>query len=90
LRPAFAAVGRAGEIGAGLVAAMHHHHRIGMQEALRDHVLDVHLPNHRAALDRWIDLAADEEIARLGQHQRAALLRARGRDEEGAEEEHTL
>jgi hypothetical protein len=79
LRPALAAVGRAGEVGAGLAAAVHHHDRIGMPQPPRDHVLDVHVADHRAAFDRAVDLAADEEIARLRQRQRSALLRERGR-----------
>jgi len=50
-----------------------------MPQVLRDHVLDVRLGDHRAARDRRIDPAADEEVARLGEHQRPALLRLRER-----------
>ena len=43
LRPAFAAVGRAGEVGAGLAAAVDHHDRVGRAQPLRDEVFRVHL-----------------------------------------------
>ena len=75
LRPALAAVGRAGEVGAGLAAAVHHHDRIGMAATRRDHVLDVHMPDRGAAFGRAVDLAADEEVARARERERPALLR---------------
>jgi hypothetical protein len=75
LRPALAAVGRAGEVGAGLAAAMHHHDRIGMAATRRDHVLDVDMPDRGAAFGRAVDLAADEEIARARKREWPALLR---------------
>src|SRR6185312_3094962 len=75
LRPALAAVGRAGEVGAGLAAAMHHHDRIWMATPRRNHVLDIHLPDHGAAFDRGVDLPTDEEIAGARQRERPALLR---------------
>src|SRR5262249_7062712 len=79
LRPAFAAVRRAGEVGTGLAAAVHHHDRIGMAAPRRDHELDVHLPDRGTAFDRRVDLAPDEEVARACEHERPALLRRDGR-----------
>ncbi len=74
LRPAFAPVRRAGEIGAGLAAAVHHNDRERMRAARRDHLLDIHLAEHGTAFGRGVDLAADEEIARAREHERPALL----------------
>ena len=92
LRPAFSAVRRAGEIGAGLVAAVHHHDRIRRAHLLRDHVFDVHVADDRAALRLGVDVAADIEIARALEHQRPALLllllRLRGRHRQQARHPH--
>ena len=70
LRPAFAAVRRAGEVGAGLAAAVDHHDRVGVRQRLRNEVFDVHVPGHRRARHRRVDLAAGEQIAGLGEHHR--------------------
>ena len=51
----------------------------GMTQPLRDHVLDVDMADRSGAFHRRIKLAADEEIARLRQHQRPLPLRLRGR-----------
>jgi hypothetical protein len=45
----------------------------------RHHVLDIHVPDHRAAFGCGVDLAADEEVARLRERKRPALLRVGGR-----------
>ena len=75
LRPAFAAVRRAGEIGAGLAAAVDHDDGVGVKLLLRDHEFGVEVPDHRRALDRRIDLAAGEQIAGLRQrHWRAGRI----------------
>src|SRR3954471_10639944 len=75
LRPALAAIGRAGEVGAGLAAGMHHHDRIWMTAPRRNHVLDIDMPEHRAAFDRGVDLPPDKEVAGARERERPALLR---------------
>src|SRR5215218_9702720 len=87
MRPAFAAVRRAGEVRAGLAAAVNHDDGIAVPQPLRNHVLDIHLSDRRAALNRGIDLAADEEITRLGENERPALLRMGGRHQPRARRE---
>ena len=52
LRPAFAAVRRAGEVGSGLPVAVDHHHRVGAAQPLRNPEFRVHLADHRRAFDR--------------------------------------
>src|SRR5207302_9380499 len=75
LRPAFAAVRRAGEVGGGLRRAWDDHDRIGLRAPARDLVLDIHLAaQHLAAVDRDV-FAAGEQIALLGDGE--ALLRLR-------------
>ena len=89
LRPALATVGRAGEIRSGLAAAVDHHDRVGMLELLRDLELHVHLPDHRRALDRTFDPAADEEITLLGDDERTigcGLGGGRGVDRDRADD----
>ena len=73
LRPAFTPVRRAGEVGAGLAAAVHHHDRRAMALPLRDHVFDIDVADRRGAFDCRIELAADEEVARLREHKRPLL-----------------
>ena len=46
IRPAFAAVRRAGEIGAGLCRAVNHHDRVGLGDLGGDAVFDIHLSGH--------------------------------------------
>ena len=84
LRPAFAPVRRPGEVGTGLAAAVHHHDRIRLGPPRRNHVLDVHVAEHRAAFGGGVDLAADEEIARACERERPPLLRLR--DARGAQQ----
>ena len=62
-RPAFAAVGRTGEIGAGLRCTVNHHDGVALRYLGREAVFDIHLPFHHGAR-LGIDVAAtDEEIA---------------------------
>src|SRR6516162_9920007 len=79
LCPSLAAIGRAGEVRAGLAAAMHHHDGIGLAAMCRDHVLDIHVAQHGTAFCRRIDPAAHEEIARLRQRERSTVLGVSGR-----------
>src|SRR5436190_3134865 len=60
LRPALAPVRRAGEIGAGLAAAVNHNDGIGMLEVLRNLKFHIHLSEHRRAFDGAIDPASHE------------------------------
>ena len=90
LRPAFAAVGRAGEIGAGHRAAVHHDDRIGMRLFGRDANLDVHLAvDVVAAVDRH-GLAADihEAVARENERLVGRLHAAACEQHDGGERCH--
>src|SRR5262249_50431147 len=51
--------------------------RVAMLDLVGDLVLDVHLPDHRRAFDRGIDLAAGEEVALLGDNERPFAVGAR-------------
>jgi hypothetical protein len=73
LRPALAPIRGAGEIGAGLAAAMDHHHGIGVREPLRHLVFHIHVADGRRPLTVAVDGAADKEIALLGDDQRSGL-----------------
>ena len=46
IRPALAAVRRAGEVGAGLCRAVNHHDRVGLGDLGGDAVFDIHLAGH--------------------------------------------
>jgi len=58
LRPALASIRRAGEVGAGLAAAMDHHHRIRMGDLLRHLEFHVHVADRRGAFAARVDGAA--------------------------------
>jgi hypothetical protein len=70
LRPALASIGGAGEIGGGLRRAGNDHQRIGLREARRNLVLDVGLTAQHLLITGRRILAADEEVALLGDRQR--------------------
>src|SRR6185437_15508364 len=95
LRPAVAAVGRAGEAFAGGAAAMNHDDREGMQPLLWNLIFDIGLAGPDLVLALADIVAADIEMALLGDGERAdrsgvALLlvrrRRRRRGGEGCEQ----
>jgi hypothetical protein len=73
LRPAFAPVRRAGEIGARHGAAVHHHDRITVSLLRRDAHLNIHTVRHEGVPVDRRPPAADVEMAVAGEHQRAVV-----------------
>src|SRR5262249_10151576 len=74
LRPAVAAIRRAGPARAGRAAAVDHHDREGVRLLLRDLILDVGVSRHHGAVRRVDVFAADEEMALLGDDNRSHPL----------------
>ena len=63
IRPAFAAVRRAGEIGAGLRSAVNHHDRVRLGDFGGDAVFGIHLAGHDLAGFGVDILASGKQIA---------------------------
>jgi short chain dehydrogenase len=70
MRPTGPAIRRAHEIGAGLSGAMNHDDWIGMRQVMGRQVFHIHLPSHEPFVAALDILAADEEVAVLGERER--------------------
>ena len=77
LRPAFAAIGRAGPVGSRARAAVHEDDRIGMRLLRRDAVFNIHLPGDEGLAVDLDGLAADIEEAVAREIERRIALRFR-------------
>ncbi len=73
LRPPLASVRRAGEVRAGLAAAVNHHDRKRMDHLVGNLKLNIHVADHRCARTAGVYGAAGEEPALPGDGQRLGL-----------------